>query len=75
MAKPIIEIEKTTPGENNSSLLRRFSRRVRSSGLIQKAKSNRYQDRALSNFKKKKSKLVRMAKRVEIDRKKKLGKI
>lgn len=74
MAKPVIEIEKT-PNESNSSVLRRFSRRVRGSGIIKKAKSLRYEERALSPFKKKKSKLVRMAKKAEIDRMKKLGKV
>jgi ribosomal protein S21 len=41
MAKTVIEVRKN-PNENNSSVLRRFSRRIQESGIIRKVKSSRY---------------------------------
>ncbi len=74
MAKVVIQIEKN-PNENNASILRRFSRRVQESGIIHKVKGQRYNERKESKVKVKKSALKRMARRKEIEKLRKLGKI
>ncbi len=74
MAKTIVEVKKN-PNESNTSVLRRFSRRMQESNIIQKVKGSRYNERKESKLKVKKSALKRMVKRKEIERLKKLGKI
>ncbi len=74
MAKTVIEISKNN-NENNASILRRFSRKVQESGIIQKVKKNRYNERALSKLKVKQGTLKKLAKRKEIEKLRKLGKI
>ncbi len=74
MAKAIIEVKKN-PNENNSSILRRFSRRIQESGIIRNVKSNRYNVRKESKLKIKKGALKKMGRRREIEKLKKLGKM
>lgn len=74
MAKTVIEVNKN-PNENNASILRRFSRKVQESNIIQKVKKNRYNERKESKIKVKKSALKRLTKRKEIEKLRKLGKI
>ena len=74
MAKIIVEIRKN-PNENNVSVLRRFSRRIQETSMIQRIKGSRYNERKESKLKVKKSALKRMAKRRDIERLRKLGKI
>jgi ribosomal protein S21 len=74
MAKVVIEVKKN-PNENNSSILRRFSRRIQESGIIRNVKSNRYNVRKESKLKAKKSALKRMGRRKEIEKLKKMGKM
>ena len=74
MAKTVIEVKKN-PNENNASVLRRFSRRIQESNIIQKVKNNRYNERKESKLKVKKSALKRMAKRKANEKLRKLGKI
>jgi len=74
MAKTVIEVKKN-PNENNSSILRRFSRRIQESGIIRKVKGTRYNLREESKLKVKKSALKRLARRAEIEHLKKLGKM
>ena len=74
MAKTIIEVRKN-PNENNASVLRRFSRRIQESSIIQKVKGNRYNERKESKLKVKKSALKRIVRRREIEKLRKLGKI
>ena len=74
MANTVIEVKKN-PNENNSSILRRFSRRIQESGIIRKVKGARYNLREESKLKVKKSALKRMARRKEIEHLKKLGKM
>jgi ribosomal protein S21 len=74
MAKTVIEVSKN-PNENNASILRRFSRKVQESGIIQKVKKNRYNERALSKLKVKQGTLKKLGRRKEIDKLRKLGKI
>jgi ribosomal protein S21 len=74
MAKAIIEVNKN-PNENNASILRRFSRRIVESGIIQKVKGSRYNERKESKLKVKKGTLKRLGRRKEIEKLRKLGKI
>ena len=74
MAKTVVEIKKN-PNENNASLLRRFSRKVQEGSIIQKVKSKRYNERKESKLKVKKSTLKRIARRTQIEKLRKLGKI
>jgi len=74
MANTVIEVKKN-PNENNSSILRRFSRRMQESGIVRKVKSARYNVRKESKLKIKKSALKRMSRRKEIEHLKKLGKM
>ncbi len=74
MAKTVIEVKKN-PNENNASILRRFSRRIQESNIIQKVKGNRYNERKESKLKMKKSALKRMGRRKEIEKLRKLGKV
>jgi ribosomal protein S21 len=74
MSKTVIEIKKN-PNENNTSVLRRFSRRIQESGVIQKVKGNRYNERKESKLKIKKGTLKRLARRKEVEKLRKLGKM
>jgi ribosomal protein S21 len=74
MAKTVIEVRKN-PNENNASVLRRFSRRIQESNIIQKVKGSRYNERKESKLKVKKSALKRIVKRQEREKLRKLGKI
>ena len=74
MARTVIEVRKN-PNENNAGLLRRFSRRIQESNIIQKVKGSRYNLRKESKLKIKKSALKRMGRRKEIEHLRKLGKI
>lgn len=69
-----VEIEKGG-NENNLSVLRRFRHRMKSSGVLGKARRNRFWSRSQSKFVQKKSKLKAIAKRKEKERLYKLGKI
>jgi ribosomal protein S21 len=74
MARTIIEVRKNS-NENNASVLRRFSRRIQESSIIQRVKSNRYNKRQESKLKVKNSALRRIGRRKEIEKLRKLGKI
>lgn len=74
MAKTIIEVNKNQ-NENNASIVRRFSRRIKESGIIRKVKSSRYNVRKESKLTIKRSALKRIQKKKEIEKLKKLGKI
>lgn len=74
MAITSIQVTKNQ-NENNASLLRRFSRRMQESGMIQKVKSNRYNEREQSKLSQKNSALKRLAKRKANEKLRKLGKI
>lgn len=61
--------------ESNSNILRRFSRRVRSSGVVNKARSQQERERPLSETQKKHEKLRRLQRQEEVDKMIKLGKL
>jgi ribosomal protein S21 len=60
--------------ESNSSLLRRFQKRVQGSGIIRQVKSLKAASRTESHYKKKKSALKRLERSAAYERLKKLGK-
>lgn len=71
----ITVIEVTREGnESNSSVMRRFSKRVQSAGIIRRVKSLKAAERPQSHYKRKKSALKRLTRRAEYERLKKLGK-
>lgn len=70
----VIEVKKNA-NESNMNLVRRFTRKVQDSGIIQKVKSKRYNERNLSKLKVKAGTLKRLARRKEQARLVKLGKV
>lgn len=70
----VIEVKKNT-NESNMNLIRRFSRKVQETGIIQKVKGKRYNERALSKLKVKQATLKRLARRKANEKLAKLGKI
>ncbi len=73
---PIINVEmKKTGTENPTSLIRRFSRKMQEAGIIPKVKGKRYSQRAPSSLSLKTMALRRIARRKEVERLKKLGKM
>jgi ribosomal protein S21 len=74
MAKTVIEVSKNG-NENNASVLRRFSRKIQESNIIQKVKGSRYNKRKESKLKVKKGTLKRLERRGEMEKLRKLGKI
>ncbi|MBU1557622.1 30S ribosomal protein S21 [Patescibacteria group bacterium] len=69
-----VELTKNN-NENNLGLLRRFSKKIKSSGIIPRMRSIRYHSRPESSFFKKKRTLKTINKRAEIDEMIKMGKM
>jgi ribosomal protein S21 len=69
----VIEIKKNQT-ENAASVIRRFSRRVQESGIIQRVKGRRYHERPQTKLAQKASALKRLTRKKEFERLKKLGK-
>lgn len=74
MSKTIVEVDKNA-NESGVNLIRRFQKRVQESGVLNRARSVRYNERPKSKLSRKTSTLMRITKRTEIERLKKLGKI
>lgn len=74
MSNTNVEI-KRNPNENSANVLRRFQKKIQESGILQKVRSVRYNDRKLSDLKVKKAKLIKLEGKKEYDRLKKLGKL
>ena len=74
MKKIVIEVNKNG-NENNASVLRRFSRKIQESNIIQKVKGSRYNKRKDSKLKIKKATLKHLERRKEIEKLRKLGKM
>ena len=70
----VVEVKKNM-NEPPMSLIRRFSRRVKSANILQKVRGNRFFSRKNSDLKTKSRALNGIAKRKEYERLKKLGKI
>jgi len=71
----VIEVKKENSSESNLSIIKRFGRRVQSSGMIRRLKSTRYASRPKSDFKRKRETLKRITRRAEIEHLRKLGKL
>ncbi|MEI6191405.1 MAG: hypothetical protein WCG60_01025 [bacterium] len=69
-----IEVDKNA-SESNVSLLRRFTKKVQGSGILPKVRSIRYATRKLSPYKLKKSRLVSISRKAEIEELIKMGKM
>lgn len=61
--------------ESPASLMRRFTKKVQSSGVIPKAKRGRFNERKMSKFTRKIKALKRNTKRAETEKLVRLGKI
>ena len=70
-----VEIVKKNNNENDMNMIRRFTKRVRNSGILPRVRSIRYNNRKMSKFLKKKETLQGIAKKEEIKRLIKLGKL
>jgi ribosomal protein S21 len=60
-------------GESSSSLLYRFSKKVKQSGVLREARKRRFRGRTVNRRKRRISAQYRAGKRQELDRLKKLG--
>lgn len=69
-----IQVEKNS-NENNVNLLRRFTKRVQGSGVLNRVRSLRYAERQPSTYTKKKMALKKLRNREKIDEQVKLGKV
>lgn len=63
------------PNENGLSLLKRFTRKVQSSGVLMAVRENRYSERKPSEYVKKKHALKQLERRTRIAELVKLGKL
>ena len=62
-------------GEATTSLMYRFNKKVRQSGILKEVKGRRFKKREENKTRRKKSALYKSAKQEEVKRLKKLGKI
>ena len=69
-----VEVEKKTT-ENTANIVRRFTKRMRESGILMRMRKIRYHTRKTSKFLKKKGALKRLSKKQEYEKLIKLGKI
>lgn len=60
-------------GESATSLMYRFNKRMKQSGLVKEVRKRRFTDRAVSKLKRKESALHRSTMKAEFLRKKKMG--
>jgi ribosomal protein S21 len=75
-AMPMTNVEiKRNGTENALGVIRRFSRKMQESGIIPKVKGQRYSVRPMSKLAEKNMKIKRLARRVEVEKLKKLGKM
>ncbi len=73
---PMINIEVTkNNNENDMNIMRRFTKRVRNSGILPRVRSIRYNNKITSKYIKKKDALKKIEKREEIKKLIKLGKL
>jgi ribosomal protein S21 len=69
-----VEVEKNT-NESSANVIRRFTKRVQSAGIVPKVRGGRYYSRIKSRNVQRVSKLKKLAKREEYERLLKLGKV
>ena len=68
-----VAVEKNQ-NENNTSVIRRFTKRVQESGVLRRVRSIRYTDRKKSDYVKKKNTLKVLRKKAKIEEYLRLGK-
>ncbi len=66
---------KKTKKDNNLGMIRKFSRKMKQSGVLRKKRSLRFFERELSEFKKKSNALIKIKKTKEYNRNIKMGTI
>ena len=71
--EPIFSIAKQER-ENNVSLIRRFSRRLRESGILNTSRKSRFKERPKSAQIQKRTALRKLEKRAEYEKMRKMGK-
>ncbi len=64
---------KKTKSDNALGLLRKFTRKVKTSGVLRKKRSLRYFERSASDYRKKQEALTRIERKEEFENKEKLG--
>lgn len=69
-----VELTKNS-NENDLTLIRRFSKRIKTSGIIRRVRSLRYNSRPESKFTRKKKALKTIRRRAEVDELIKMGKM
>jgi len=69
-----VEVDKKN-NENNMSLLRRFTRRIKGSGVLPRVRGIRYHDRNRSDYVQKKQRLSSIRKKEEMEKLIKMGRI
>ncbi|MEK7576051.1 MAG: 30S ribosomal protein S21 [Patescibacteria group bacterium] len=70
----MIEVKKKE-GETIGNLIRRFSQKIKESGVLMRARSNKFKNRPLSDLNKKKIAIIRINRKKRLEYLKKLGKI
>lgn len=68
-----VAVEKNQ-NENNTNIIRRFTKRVQEAGILRRVRGIRYQQRAKSDYVKKKNTLKVIKKREKVEEYLKLGK-
>ena len=74
MSNVNVEVKKGN-NENVLGLVRRFQKRVQESGVLNRVRSLRYNDRPLSDLKNKKAKLRKLANLATYEHAKRMGKV
>jgi len=69
-----VEVERTG-SESTANLIRRFTKRVQSSGMLRRVRGERYRARAVSRYVRKKKALKKLARRSYYEEQLRLGKI
>lgn len=64
---------KKTKKDNNLGMIRKFSRKMKQSGVLRKKRSLRYFERAISDFRKKSDALVKIEKTEKYNKDVKMG--
>lgn len=69
-----VELTKNS-NENNLGLIRRFSKRIKTSGILKRVRSIRYDSRPESKFTRRKKALRSISRKAEVDEMIKMGKM
>lgn len=73
---PMINVQvERNPNENNSGIIRKFTKRVQEAGVLNRVRGLRYYERAPSPYVKKKKTLKKLVNKKAIEKDIKLGKI